>query len=82
MAPEGNVYQAGTLSGNPLAMAAGLATLKALGSGKIYGDLEEKGRYAFPGWSRPRGRQALDVVVNRVGSLGSLFFTERGGHGF
>ncbi|MBW1912462.1 MAG: glutamate-1-semialdehyde 2,1-aminomutase, partial [Deltaproteobacteria bacterium] len=49
MAPEGDIYQAGTLSGNPLAMAAGLATLSILKQGDIYDRLEEKGRTLFSG---------------------------------
>jgi glutamate-1-semialdehyde 2,1-aminomutase len=76
MAPEGNVYQAGTLSGNPLAMAAGLATLKALQQRGLYRDLEEKSEYLFSGLQRAAKAAGVPVVVNRVGSLGSLFFTE------
>jgi glutamate-1-semialdehyde 2,1-aminomutase len=76
MAPEGNIYQAGTLSGNPLAMAAGLATLKELRKGKVYRDLEEKGRRLFTGLAHSAGDAGLDVVVNQVGSLGTLFFTK------
>jgi glutamate-1-semialdehyde 2,1-aminomutase len=75
VAPEGKIYQAGTLSGNPLAMAAGLATLKELRKGKVYGDLEEKGRRLFTGLVHAADDAGLDVVVNRVGSMGTLFFT-------
>ena len=75
MAPEGNIYQAGTLSGNPLAMSAGLATLKELRKGKIYQELEEKGRILFSGLEEAAGSSGLEVAVNRVGSMGSLFFT-------
>jgi glutamate-1-semialdehyde 2,1-aminomutase len=76
MAPEGDIYQAGTLSGNPLAMAAGLATLKALKGGEIYQELEEKGRNLFEGLDSAAGAAGLKVVINRMGSLGTLFFTE------
>jgi len=75
MAPEGNVYQAGTLSGNPIAMAAGLATLNILRHGDVYGDLEAKGEMLFSGLAGAAGSAGLDVVVNRVGSIGSLFFS-------
>jgi glutamate-1-semialdehyde 2,1-aminomutase len=76
MAPEGDIYQAGTLSGNPLAMAAGLATLKVLKKGEIYQELEEKGRILFEGLEDAAKAAGLKVVTNRVGSLGTLFFTE------
>ncbi len=76
MAPEGDIYQAGTLSGNPLAMAAGLATLKMLKKGEIYQELEEKGRILFEGLEDAAEAAGLKVVTNRVGSLGTLFFTE------
>jgi glutamate-1-semialdehyde 2,1-aminomutase len=76
IAPEGNVYQAGTLSGNPLAMAAGLATLKVLKVSDIYQELEEKGKMLFSGLENEARSAGLDVVVNRIGSMGSLFFTK------
>ncbi len=76
MAPEGDIYQAGTLSGNPLAMAAGLATLKVLKQSEIYEELEEKGRMLFSGLDDAAKSADLNVVVNRVGSMGSIFFTE------
>jgi glutamate-1-semialdehyde 2,1-aminomutase len=76
MAPEGDVYQAGTLSGNPLAMAAGLATLKVLQHSDIYQELERKGEMLFSGLENEAKSVGLDVVVNRIGSMGSLFFTK------
>jgi glutamate-1-semialdehyde 2,1-aminomutase len=76
MAPEGNIYQAGTLSGNPLAMAAGLATLKELEKGKIYQSLEEKGTMLFTGLQEAAKASGVDVVVNWIGSMGTLFFTK------
>lgn len=75
MAPEGDIYQAGTLSGNPLAMAAGIATLKMLRQGDVYDRLEEKGRYLFEGLEKAAGDAGVTVSINRVGSMGSLFFT-------
>jgi glutamate-1-semialdehyde 2,1-aminomutase len=75
MAPEGDIYQAGTLSGNPLAMAAGLATLKELEKGKIYEALEEKGRMLFTGLEQAAKSTGVDVAVNWIGSLGTVFFT-------
>lgn len=76
MAPEGRVYQAGTLSGNPLAMAAGLATLKLLEKGEIYGELREKGELLFSGIQDAAESAGHRVVVNKVGSMGTIFFTE------
>ena len=76
MAPEGDIYQAGTLSGNPLAMAAGLATVKLLQNKDIYQELEEKGRMLFSGLEEAARSAGLNIVVNRVGSMGSIFFTD------
>ncbi len=75
MAPEGNIYQAGTLSGNPLAMAAGLKTLQILKDRNIYMDLENKGNRLFTGLKEAAASAGLDVTVNHIGSIGSLFFT-------
>ena len=76
MAPQGDVYQAGTLSGNPLAMAAGVATLKILKEKSPYNDLEKKGDMLFSGLKRVAEAAGINVVINRVGSMGSLFFTD------
>jgi glutamate-1-semialdehyde 2,1-aminomutase len=76
MAPEGNIYQAGTLSGNPLAMAAGLATLRVLQNSEVYQELEEKGRMLFSGLEGAAKSAGVEVVINRIGSMGSLFFGE------
>jgi glutamate-1-semialdehyde 2,1-aminomutase len=75
MAPEGNIYQAGTLSGNPLAMAAGLATLRELERGNFYEHLEAKSRMLFTGLEEGAEAAGVEVVVNWIGSLGTLFFT-------
>lgn len=75
VAPDGPVYQAGTLSGNPLAMAAGVATLKLLQQPGFYEQLEEKAA----GYAGRLGKIAttvgIDVQLNRVGSMMTGFFT-------
>ncbi len=76
MAPEGDIYQAGTLSGNPLAMAAGLATLRVLQDREVYQELEEKGRMLFSGLEDAATSAGVKVVINRIASMGSLFFGE------
>jgi len=75
IAPNGDVYQAGTLSGNPLAMAAGMATLMVLKNREIYTKLEEKSKLLFSGIKEAADRAGVDIVINRVGSMGSVFFT-------
>jgi glutamate-1-semialdehyde 2,1-aminomutase len=76
MAPMGPVYQAGTLSGNPLAVAAGLATLKILQQPGTYESLEEKGQ-SMEEQARFLARQAgLPLCFNRIGSMFTLFFTD------
>ncbi|HEJ83602.1 MAG TPA: glutamate-1-semialdehyde-2,1-aminomutase [Desulfobacteraceae bacterium] len=77
MAPEGDIYQAGTLSGNPLAMAAGLATLKTLGRSDIYNELAEKTESLFSGLEHAAREAGQDVTVNLIGSMGTLFFTDQ-----
>ena len=77
LAPVGPVYQAGTLSGNPLAMAAGLAMLKSLDrSPEIYKSLEEKTAYLHTGLDTVLNESGLPYVINRVGSMISVHFTE------
>ncbi|MEE4351869.1 MAG: glutamate-1-semialdehyde 2,1-aminomutase [Desulfatiglans sp.] len=75
MAPEGNIYQAGTLSGNPLAMTAGISTLKILKQEGPYEQLEKKGDRLFSGLKREAEAAGIDIVINRIGSMGCLFFT-------
>ncbi len=75
LAPEGDIYQAGTLSGNPLAMAAGLTTLKILKRGKVYPEIEKKGNMLFSGLEKSARAAGIPVTINRIGSMGSLFFT-------
>ncbi len=74
LAPEGPVYQAGTLSGNPVAVAAGMATLKILGGSGVYSELEDKGQYLQKSFERVLDRYRLGGTVNRVGSMLTLFF--------
>lgn len=77
LAPLGPVYQAGTLSGNPLAMAAGLAMLKALDrSPDIYQSLAEKTAYLHNGLDLALNESGLPYVINRVGSMISVHFTQ------
>jgi len=77
IAPVGPVYQAGTLSGNPLAVAAGLATLRALESAPPYEALEQHGASLVEQLQAAAGQAAVDLVVNRVGSMLTAFFTQR-----
>ena len=72
LAPVGPVYQAGTLSGNPVTVTAGLATLEALEDPAVYRELEEKGRKLEEGLNSVLS-QGLAGTVNRVGSMFTLF---------
>ena len=76
IAPSGPVYQAGTLSGNPLAMAAGLATLRILKETPgIYAKLEEMSARLENGLKRIIEQRKLPMTQNRIGSMFTLFFT-------
>jgi glutamate-1-semialdehyde 2,1-aminomutase len=77
VAPEGPVYQAGTLSGNPLAMAAGIATLKCLQKPGFYETLEVGSAMLEAGLRETVGKAGLPAVTSRVGSMMGLFFTEK-----
>ena len=78
VSPVGKVYQAGTLSGNPIAMAAGLTQLKYLYEHQeIYKDLEEKGKRLYGGMEKILAEKNLPYHINHVSSLGSLVFTEQ-----
>jgi glutamate-1-semialdehyde 2,1-aminomutase len=74
VAPAGPVYQAGTLSGNPLATAAGLATLAALRRPGVYERLERLGRSLASGLASEAAREGVPLAVNRVGSMLTSFF--------
>ena len=74
VAPLGGVYQAGTLSGNPLAVAAGLATVRALGTPGVYDRLEALGDRLARGLADGARRAGIPLTVNRVGSMLTGFF--------
>jgi len=75
LAPLGPVYQAGTLSGNPLAMAAGLAMLKAINEdAALFQRLEEKTAYLESGIQKVLSELGIDFTINRVGSMISVHF--------
>jgi glutamate-1-semialdehyde 2,1-aminomutase len=76
IAPEGPVYQAGTNSGNPVSVAAGLATLKILGAGGVYEHLETLGAALERGLVEALHEVGVPGTVQRVGSMITLFFTE------
>ncbi len=75
LAPTGPVYQAGTLSGNPVAMVAGLATIEALSQPGVYDELDRKGKKLASGLCRAAGDSAIHTTCNRVGSMSTMFFT-------
>jgi glutamate-1-semialdehyde 2,1-aminomutase len=74
VAPLGAVYQAGTLSGNPLAVAAGLTTLRALEDRKVYGRLDALGARLERGLAEAAEKAGVPLAVNRVGSMLTAFF--------
>ncbi|KRE48720.1 glutamate-1-semialdehyde 2,1-aminomutase [Paenibacillus sp. Soil724D2] len=77
IAPAGPIYQAGTLSGNPLAMAAGFATLSLLGEPNAYEELERKSAMLEAGFARNAAELGVASTINRVGSMICPFFTEQ-----
>ena len=78
VSPVGNVYQAGTLSGNPVAMSAGLAQLHYLNEHpEVYTHLNALGEKLYGGMEKMCEELQLPYQVNHVGSLGSLFFTDQ-----
>lgn len=76
LSPEGNVFQAGTLSGNPISMAAGLACLKLCSKENFYGVLEEKTQYLIDPIKTFVERYSLPLNISQIGSMFSFFFTE------
>ncbi len=83
MAPSGDVYQAGTLSGNPLATAAGIAMLDALAADKgAYRRLDELGARLEAGLSEAAGQAGVPLVVSRVGSALTPFFLDAAPHDY
>lgn len=79
VSPQGPVYQAGTLSGNPVAMAAGIAMLNLLQENKtvVYRQLEETTTAIVEGTKSIVSKKGLNFTVNQVGSMYSLFFTDK-----
>ncbi len=77
IAPQGTVYQAGTLSGNPLAMAAGIATLKEIKQPGFYEKLNEISAMFADGIDSAIKRTGIKASVSRVGSMAGLFFTDK-----
>ncbi len=78
VSPSGPVYQAGTLSGNPVAMAAGIAILTQLNDNPtIYKELEEKTSHIVEGIKGILNANQLDYTINHIGSMFSLFFTDK-----
>ena len=77
VAPDGPVYQAGTLSGNPIAVAAGLTTLKTIqADGTVYDHLVDCGAKLAAGFDELAARLGMPLCWNGVGGMGSLFFSE------
>ena len=77
VAPQGSVYQAGTLSGNPVAMAAGIATLEQLQKGGFYRALDEKADRLLSGLEQAAKKAAIPAQAKRVGSMLGFFFNEK-----
>jgi glutamate-1-semialdehyde 2,1-aminomutase len=76
VSPLGPMYQAGTLSGNPVAVAAGRATLSVLKNSSIYSDLEERSGEFEAGVKAASEKHNVPLIVNRVGSMWTIFFAE------
>ena len=76
VAPVGPVYQAGTLSGNPMAMAAGIVTLRILSNGGVYRGLDELGRRLAEGLREAASAAECAVTVTQLGSMMTVFFTD------
>ena len=75
IAPAGPIYQAGTLSGNPLAMTAGLVTLRRLRDRSLYEKLEQASARLCDGLAKAAANAGIETVTNRVGSMWTTFFT-------
>jgi glutamate-1-semialdehyde 2,1-aminomutase len=77
IAPQGSVYQAGTLSGNPIAMIAGIATLEQLQKEGVYESLDEKSSRLAAGLAEAARKSGIAARVDHVGSMLGMFFTDR-----
>jgi glutamate-1-semialdehyde 2,1-aminomutase len=78
IAPLGDVYQAGTLSGNPLAMAAGLATLNAVAEPGFYAPIEQRTAALLRGLEDCAARHGVPLATNQAGTMFGVYFTDRG----
>lgn len=76
VAPVGSVYQAGTLSGNPVAMAAGIETLGLLSQSQVYSQLEEKTAALDEGITKAARAAGIEIKLPRVGSMLTVFFSQ------
>ncbi len=76
LAPDGAVYQAGTLSGNPLAMSAGIAVLESLLDGNVYNKIEELGQGLSDGILNAARLSGVSVQLRNIGSMSCCYFTE------
>ncbi|MCB9010057.1 MAG: glutamate-1-semialdehyde 2,1-aminomutase, partial [Ardenticatenaceae bacterium] len=77
VAPVGPMYQAGTLSGNPLAMTAGIETLKAIQAPGVWDDLEVRGAQLMNGLAMAAKEAGVTIQQNRVGTMFGLFFADQ-----
>ena len=77
VAPQGSIYQAGTLSGNPVAMAAGIATLEQIQKDGFYDALDQKAAHLLNGLVQAAEKAALPVQAKHVGSMLGFFFTDK-----
>ena len=82
LSPEGGIYQAGTLSGNPLAMSAGITTLKLIQEEGFYQQIEEKSAYLEKGLQQVTDGSAVATCWQRVGGMFCTFFQEGPVHNF
>jgi len=82
LSPEGGVYQAGTLSGNPLAMSAGITTLKLLREEGVYEQIEEKSAYLEKGLLEAAAGAPMKTCWQRIGAMFTTFFSEGPVHCF
>ena len=80
LAPDGPVYQAGTLSGNPLAMAAGVAVLEALADGSVYEKIDALGQALSDGLAGVAKAAGVSVQLQRIGSMSCCYFAEEPVH--
>jgi len=76
VAPLGPVYQAGTLAGNPIAMTAGIETLKILGKTGVYDELDRKSSLLEKGIIQAATKASIDIQLSRIGSIFTVFFTK------